>query len=103
MHGAARLTPELLLTAYSQGVFPMAETRHDPNLFWVSPETRGVLIKSLALNSPQVGGRKIADISLLGHGGKLEWSQNADGLTVKLPEKPPSEHAVTLRIKGLAA
>ena len=43
MHGAARLTPELLLTAYSQGVFPMAETRDDPNLFWVSPETRGVL------------------------------------------------------------
>jgi leucyl/phenylalanyl-tRNA--protein transferase len=43
MHGATRLTPELLLTAYSQGVFPMAETRDDPNLFWVSPETRGVL------------------------------------------------------------
>ena len=43
MHGAARLTPDLLLTAYSQGVFPMAERRDDPNLFWVSPETRGVL------------------------------------------------------------
>ena len=41
MHGAARLTPELLLTAYAQGVFPMAERRDDPNLFWVSPETRG--------------------------------------------------------------
>ncbi|HTW35062.1 MAG TPA: leucyl/phenylalanyl-tRNA--protein transferase [Rhizomicrobium sp.] len=43
MHGAQRLTPELLLTAYSQGVFPMAERRDDPDLFWVSPETRGVL------------------------------------------------------------
>ena len=26
----------------------------------------------------------------------------ADGLTVKLPEKAPTEHAVMLRIKGLA-
>jgi len=43
MHGAQRLTPELLLTAYSQGVFPMAERRDDPNLFWVSPDTRGIL------------------------------------------------------------
>ena len=43
MHGSQRLTPELLLAAYSQGVFPMAERRDDPNLFWVSPDTRGVL------------------------------------------------------------
>lgn len=43
MHGAARLTPELLLRAYAQGVFPMAERRDDPDLFWVSPERRGVL------------------------------------------------------------
>jgi leucyl/phenylalanyl-tRNA---protein transferase len=43
MHGAQRLTPDLLLTAYAQGVFPMAERRDDPNLFWVSPDTRGIL------------------------------------------------------------
>lgn len=43
MHGTSRLTPDLLLTAYAQGVFPMAERRDDPNLFWVSPETRGII------------------------------------------------------------
>src|SRR5208282_6506945 len=43
MHGAARLTPELLLRAYAQGLFPMAERRDDPTLFWVEPETRGII------------------------------------------------------------
>ncbi|HUN52168.1 MAG TPA: leucyl/phenylalanyl-tRNA--protein transferase [Candidatus Sulfotelmatobacter sp.] len=37
------LTPELLLRAYAQGLFPMAEHRHDPDLFWVDPELRGIL------------------------------------------------------------
>lgn len=43
MHGSTRLTPELLLRAYAQGVFPMAERRDDPLLFWVSPESRGII------------------------------------------------------------
>ena len=42
MH-APRLTPELLLQAYRAGIFPMAERRDDPNLFWVSPDARGIL------------------------------------------------------------
>ena len=37
------LTPELLLAAYAAGVFPMAETRDDPEVFWVDPQERGVL------------------------------------------------------------
>jgi len=37
-----RLTPELLLQAYAQGIFPMAETRDDPEVFWVDPKKRGV-------------------------------------------------------------
>jgi hypothetical protein len=61
------------------------------------------VIKALAANSPQVAGRKVAEVSLLGYGGKLEWSQTADALTVKLPEKAPSSPAVTLRVKGLLA
>jgi leucyl/phenylalanyl-tRNA--protein transferase len=43
MHGSTRLTPELLLRAYAQGIFPMAERRDDPLLFWVSPESRGIV------------------------------------------------------------
>ncbi len=42
MH-APRATADTLLRAYAAGVFPMAERRDDPNLFWVSPESRGIL------------------------------------------------------------
>lgn len=38
-----RLTPELLLRAYSAGIFPMSESRDDPNIFWVDPKMRGIL------------------------------------------------------------
>ena len=37
------ITPDLLLRAYSAGVFPMAETRDDPDLFWVDPRKRGII------------------------------------------------------------
>lgn len=36
------VTPELLLQAYRVGVFPMAEHRDDPEMFWVDPRKRGV-------------------------------------------------------------
>lgn len=37
------LTPDVLLRAYAMGVFPMAEDRTDPELFWVDPRMRGVI------------------------------------------------------------
>lgn len=37
------LTPELLLSAYRQGAFPMGRGRDDPELVWLSPHRRGVL------------------------------------------------------------
>ncbi|SFA75184.1 leucyl/phenylalanyl-tRNA--protein transferase [Poseidonocella pacifica] len=37
------LTPELLLRAYRCGIFPMAEHRDDPEIFWVDPKRRGIL------------------------------------------------------------
>jgi leucyl/phenylalanyl-tRNA--protein transferase len=43
MHGTNRLTPEILLRAYAEGLFPMAERRNDPLLYWVSPEKRGII------------------------------------------------------------
>ncbi|HLX99709.1 MAG TPA: leucyl/phenylalanyl-tRNA--protein transferase [Roseiarcus sp.] len=36
------LTADILLRAYSIGVFPMAESRHARELFWVEPEARGI-------------------------------------------------------------
>ena len=41
MH-APRLTPDILLRAYAEGLFPMAERHDDPTLYWVSPEKRGI-------------------------------------------------------------
>ncbi|MBO3759888.1 leucyl/phenylalanyl-tRNA--protein transferase [Ciceribacter sp. L1K22] len=38
-----RITPELLLRAYSIGLFPMADSAEDPELFWVEPEMRGII------------------------------------------------------------
>jgi hypothetical protein len=35
------------------------------------------------------------------NGGKLTWIQDKQGLSVNLPEKPPSQNAVTLKIHGL--
>lgn len=37
------LSPELLLHAYSIGIFPMAEHRDDPEVFWVDPTLRGII------------------------------------------------------------
>ncbi|GLR61911.1 leucyl/phenylalanyl-tRNA--protein transferase [Rhizobium indigoferae] len=37
------ITPDILLRAYSIGLFPMAESAGDPEIFWVEPELRGVL------------------------------------------------------------
>ena len=36
------ISPDILLRAYAIGLFPMAESAHDTNLFWVDPEERGV-------------------------------------------------------------
>ena len=38
-----RIPTDLLLRAYASGVFPMAESATDPEVFWVRPETRGVI------------------------------------------------------------
>ena len=37
------LTPDLLLQAYAAGIFPMAESAEDPELFWVDPQRRGII------------------------------------------------------------
>ena len=37
------ITVDMLLRAYSIGLFPMAESAEDPELFWVEPELRGII------------------------------------------------------------
>ena len=36
------ITPQVVLRAYSLGLFPMSESADDKDLFWVEPEARGV-------------------------------------------------------------
>ena len=38
-----RIQPELLLRAYATGVFPMAESADELEVFWVRPEMRGII------------------------------------------------------------
>lgn len=38
-----RLSPELLMKAYSLGVFPMADAHDDDEIFFLDPDERGVL------------------------------------------------------------
>ncbi len=38
-----QITPELLLKAYAFGVFPMAKSRHDKDVYWVQPKERGII------------------------------------------------------------
>ncbi len=37
------ITPQVLLKAYAVGIFPMAESADDPGLYWIEPETRGII------------------------------------------------------------
>ena len=40
---AIPLTPDILIQAYAAGIFPMAESADDPELFWVDPTRRGII------------------------------------------------------------
>ena len=37
------IEPDLLLLAYRSGIFPMADARDDPEIFWVEPRRRAIL------------------------------------------------------------
>lgn len=40
--GVNEITPELLLRAYANGIFPMAQGAESDEIFWVDPERRGI-------------------------------------------------------------
>jgi alpha-L-fucosidase len=56
------------------------------------------VIKSL---STADAGGKITGVTMLGHQGELEFSQDETGLKVKLPAEKPCDFAYTLKITGL--
>jgi len=40
---SAIIDPDLLVLAYRSGIFPMADRRDDPEIFWVEPRRRAIL------------------------------------------------------------
>jgi leucyl/phenylalanyl-tRNA---protein transferase len=40
---SAPLDPALLMKAYAAGIFPMADSRDAPEIYWVEPRQRGIL------------------------------------------------------------
>ena len=59
------------------------------------PENGKLVVRSLAS-----GDGEVKKVALLGHHGRLNWSQTAQGLEVTLPEALPCEHALTLKVTG---
>ena len=54
-----------------------------------------VTVKSLATAAGE-----IKAVSLLGHDGKLDWTQTSEGLVVTLPAQKPCDHVFALKIAG---
>ena len=61
---------------------------------WPGKETS---IAALGAASPQQPG-KIHNVELLGHKGKLKWTQDAAALKVELPAEKPCDFAVALKV-----
>jgi hypothetical protein len=61
------------------------------------------VVKSAANAMLHIAAPKVNGVSLLGYGGKLEWTQDAQGLNVKLPDTPPCKPPVALKIQGVTA
>jgi alpha-L-fucosidase len=76
---------------------PKGPTLYAIALGW--PADRQLTIKSLA--APSGGnGNHISHVELLGHKGKLPFTQTAKGLAVTLPAVKPCDFACALRITG---
>jgi leucyl/phenylalanyl-tRNA--protein transferase len=76
------LTPALLLQAYASGVFPMAETADDEEVFWVDPQRRGILPLD-ALHVP----RRLAR-SFLAGGFEVAVDRDFAGVVAACADRP---------------
>jgi alpha-L-fucosidase len=77
-------------------------TKGDKTLYAIAlgwPPDGKLTIRALA--KPQDGGgNAIESVGLLGHEGKIEWTQTPEGLVVTLPATKPCDHAFALKITG---
>jgi alpha-L-fucosidase len=59
------------------------------------------VITSFAVGSKDLPAGNIEKVELLGHPGSLEFTQDPDGLKVKMPADKPCDFAYALKITGL--
>ncbi len=64
------------------------------------PADGKILVKSLAKVPEDKSANVVKKVWLLGHSGKLEWTQSADGLLVNLPTDEKSTLPCALKITG---
>ncbi len=57
---------------------------------------KGLTIRALGTAAGRVSG-----VRLLGHDGRIEWTQDANGLKIAVPERRPCDHAVAFAIAGV--
>ncbi|MBX9926935.1 MAG: leucyl/phenylalanyl-tRNA--protein transferase [Hyphomicrobiaceae bacterium] len=77
------ITPQVLLKAYSCGIFPMAESADDPALYWIEPQHRGVM----PLDSVNVPGRLARTIRNTTYQVRIDWDfeRTIDGCAAARP------------------
>ena len=63
------------------------------------PEENKLTIRSLA-KTADAGANRIERVELLGHKGKLKFTQSTEGLTVELPAQTASDLTCSLKITG---
>jgi len=61
---------------------------------------RSVTVKSLATQAPHAKG-PVRGVRILGHDGAVEWTPDAGGLNISMPDRPAGEHAVVFAISGV--
>jgi len=83
---------------YSAGDIRFTQSKDWKILYAIAlgwPADGKLVVKSLASAAG-----KINKLSMLGHAGKLDWRQTAEGLIVTLPPQKPGENIFALKIVG---
>ena len=66
-------------------------------LHWIGPQMVTIVVKSLS-EEVEISTKGIKSVSLVGSDQKLDWSRDAEGLKVSLPDEKPCDHAYVLKI-----
>jgi len=65
-----------------------------------SPADGAATIRALAAGSAQLAGRRITSVALLGQARPVDWSQDSQGLRVKMEASPTDGFPAVLKIEG---